>query len=143
MQHKPRTIWREHACLTGLDLFFFSFLLLFLSLDILHQGFQKKDLDWLLELHCPFNNRKLWTLPVTCLLSSGGSLSRHPLSGTTFLLTSNASVLSHSSKLLKKTSSLLLLTLNYSNPFTGIGKYSICIDLSFLLFCAADIITDW
>ena len=32
--------------------------------------FQKKDLDWLLELQCPFNNRKLWTLPVTCLLSS-------------------------------------------------------------------------
>ena len=43
MQHKPRTIWREHACLTGLDLFFFRFCcccwLLLLFLDILHQGF--------------------------------------------------------------------------------------------------------
>ena len=46
---------------------------------------------------------------------------RLPLSGTTFLLTSNTAILSHSSKLLLKPFSLLQPTLSYSNPFTGIG----------------------
>ena len=49
-------------------------------------------------------------------LVAGRSLFRRPLSGTTFLLTSDTAVLSHSSKLL----SLLLPTLSYSNPFTAL-----------------------
>ena len=48
----------------------------------------------------------------------GRSLYRLPLSGTTFLLTSDTAVLSHSSKLLAKLFSSLQPTLSYSNPFT-------------------------
>ena len=54
-------------------------------------------------------------------LVTGRSLFRLPLSGTTFLLTSDTAVLSHSSELFLKPLSLLLPTLSYSNPFTGIG----------------------
>ena len=42
----------------------------------------------------------------------------------TFLLTSDTAVLSHSLKLLLKPFSLLLPTLSYSNPLTGIGSRS-------------------
>ena len=49
------------------------------------------------------------------------SLLRLPLSGTTFLLTSDTAVLSHSSWLLLEPFALLLPTLSYSNRFTGIG----------------------
>ena len=59
----------------------------------------------------------------------GALVARHslfgfPLSGTTFLLTSDTAVLSHSSKLLLKTFSSLLLTLSCSNPHTGTGCYT-------------------
>ena len=69
---------------------------------------------------------------------AGRSLLRLPLSGTTFLLTSDTAVLSHSSTLLSNLFSLLLPALNYSNPFTGIG-YCTWFDLDF----AADVITGW
>ena len=71
-------------------------------------------------------------------LVTGRSLFRLPLSGTTFLLTSDIAVLSHSSKLLLKLFSLLLPTLIYSNPFTGIGCCT-WFDLDF----AADVFTSW
>ena len=71
-------------------------------------------------------------------LVAGRSLLRLPLSGTTFLLTSDTAVLSHSSTLLSNLFSLLLPALNYSNPFTGIG-YCTWFDLDF----AADVITGW
>ena len=71
-------------------------------------------------------------------LVTGRSLFRFPFSGTTFLLTSDTAILSHSSKLLSKLFSLLLPTLNYSNPFTGIGCCT-WFDLDF----AADVFTSW
>ena len=54
-------------------------------------------------------------------LVTGRSLFRLPLSRTTFLLTSDSVVLSHSSKRLLNHFSLLLPTLSYSNPFKSIG----------------------
>ena len=60
-------------------------------------------------------------------LVTGRSLFRLPLSGTTFLLTSDTAVLSHSSKLLLKHLSLLLPTLGYSNPFTGKLLQIVCL----------------
>ena len=65
-------------------------------------------------------------------------LSVAPLSGTTFLLTSDTAVLSHSSRLLLKHFSWFLPTLSYSIPFTGIGC-CIWFDLDF----AADVFTGW
>ena len=60
-------------------------------------------------------------------LVTGRSLFRLPLSGTTFLLTSDTAVLSHTSKLLLKPFSLLLHylvhTLSYTIPFKDIGCY--------------------
>ena len=53
-------------------------------------------------------------------LVTGCSLFRLPLSETTFLLTVDTAVLSHSSKLLLKAVSLPLPTLSYSNLLTGI-----------------------
>ena len=61
-----------------------------------------------------------------------------PLSGTTFLPTSETAVLSHSSRLLLKHFSWFLPTLSYSIPFTGIG-YCTWFDLDF----AADVFTGW
>ena len=54
-------------------------------------------------------------------LATEHSLFRLPLSGTSFLFTSDTAVLSHSSKLLLKTFCLLLPTLSYYNTFTGTG----------------------
>ena len=64
------------------------------------------------------------------------SLLRLPLSGTTFLLTSDTAVLSHSSWFLLEPFALLLPTLSYSNRFTGIGC---CTWFSFF----ADIFIGW
>ena len=47
---------------------------------------------------------------------TGRSLFRRPLSGTTFLPTSDTAVSSHSSKLLSKLTSSLLLSLGYLDP---------------------------
>ena len=55
-------------------------------------------------------------------LVTGCSLFRLPLSETTFLLTVDTAVLSHSSKLLLKAVSLPLPTLSYSNLLTGIWR---------------------
>ena len=55
-------------------------------------------------------------------LVAGRSLFRLPLSGTTFSLTSDTAVLSHSSELLLRHFSLLLPSLSHSNPLgTDIG----------------------
>ena len=71
-------------------------------------------------------------------LVAGRSLFRLPLSGAiTYLLTSDTAVLCQSSTLLSNVFSFLLPTLNYSNPFTGIG-YCIWFGLNF----AADVFTD-
>ena len=59
-------------------------------------------------------------------LVTGRSLFRLPLSGTTFLLTPDTAVLSHSSKLLLKPFSSLLTTMRYSNPPTGNGLCTDC-----------------
>ena len=67
-------------------------------------------------------------------LVTGRSLFRLPLSGTTFLLTSDTAVLSHSSELFLKPLSLLLPTLSYSNPFTGMDAV---LDLILILLLAS------
>ena len=82
---------------------------------------------------CKMETSGLWLQVVLC--SDVACL------GTTFLLSSDIAVLSHSSELLLKLVSLLLPTLRYSNPFTGIGRCTCFLCFFVCFFVVSDVFT--
>ena len=117
---------------TGLFLWqplLFSFFLFFFNVPVTMSEYTPRT------LHSSSDGKKLFPVQDGNLWATGCSLFRLPLSGTTFLLTSDTAVLSHSSKPFSKLFPLLLPTLKYSNPFTGTGY--------FWSWFSANIFIDW